>query len=86
MKYRRLAVLLFLGLAAGLPAQAAETVVRPGKDWTKADQRAADAADRTERLLATRHQRWQQEQRELKVLIEPKPLKLDVPRYVPPRL
>ncbi|WP_157384532.1 hypothetical protein [Nitratireductor soli] len=69
---------------AGAPALA---------DGKKADEarlrdaeRAIRQADRAERMLEAQHQQWQQQQRDIPRLIEPKPLQLGVPIYTSPKL
>lgn len=68
---------------AGAPGLAGEA----GSDVEKLRdaERARRLADTTERMLEAQHEQWQERQRDIPRLIEPKPLRLDVPMYVSPK-
>lgn len=84
MNSTRIVITLLMLAIAGAPALA------DGKQADEARQRDAERAtrqaDRAERMLEAQHQQWQQQQRSIPRLIEPKPLRLDVPIYTSPRL
>ncbi|EKF42664.1 hypothetical protein NA8A_08354 [Nitratireductor indicus C115] len=76
--------LAILSAAVGIHAAAADTITKPLDTWSAQDQRAADAAERSQELLDREHQRWRDQQRDVKTLLTPRPLKLEVPIYKPP--
>ncbi len=73
-----------LSAAVGIHAAAADTITKPRDTWTAQDQRAADAAERSQELLDREHQRWRNQQGDVKTLLTPRPLKLEIPVYKPP--
>ncbi len=73
-----------LTATVGIHAAAADTITKPRDNWNAQDQRAADAAERSQELLDREHQRWRDQQRDVKTLLAPRALKLEVPIYKPP--